>query len=319
MAQSLKLNWTGICGAILFTLTLTLVSVSRVLAASWIETLPLTPNSAVIDQAGILTLEQEKTLESKLAALRPEAEMAVVIVKSLEGNEIADLAQLIFTRWGLGSKTKNNGLLLLVAMDERRTRIQTGYGLEPIIPDLMAARLLDQQLTPAFRAGDYTGGILAVIAQINQAVKSGMVLDLSSNQNNSNNSGPDALWWIFFLFPLLSLIFNPILWWLGKSKSWWLGGLLTGGIASIIVLILGISLFTGIFMIIGAAIFGWVLDLIAGQMYQYKRKKFGSDRPWWILFPPFGGGGSGSGFGGGSSFGGFGGGSSGGGGAGGSW
>lgn len=294
-------------------------------AATWLDVLPKTPSSPVVDVAGILSVEDKTTMAHKLDALRPQVQMAVVVVQSLDGNDIADVAQDVFTQWGIGEKGKDNGVLLMVSMNERKSRLQTGYGMEELIPDVMAARLLDQDLAPYFRNSQYADGLNAVIDKIATAVQSGEPLAIEDTSTDlTSNEGSDfgaAMWWIFLVFPFFSFIFNPIFWWLGKSKAWWHGGVITGGIATIVVLLMGVGLFGGLSLIFIAASLGWMLDWIAGRVYNSKRSKFGSDKPWWIFFPPFGGGHGGSGFGSSSSggFGGFGGGSSGGGGASGSW
>ena len=87
--------------------------------------------------------------------------MVVVIVKSLDGEAIEDVAVRVVERWGLGQKDKNNGVLLLVALKERRARIEVGYGLEDRLTDALSRRILEERLFPAFRKGDREAGVLA--------------------------------------------------------------------------------------------------------------------------------------------------------------
>jgi uncharacterized protein len=84
------------------------------------------------------------------------AQFAVVTLKSLEGGQIDDFANKLFKKWGVGEKGKNNGIMLLVAMQDRKARIEVGYGLEPILPDALAGRVLDEQLFPAFSSSSAT-------------------------------------------------------------------------------------------------------------------------------------------------------------------
>ncbi|MBQ7478740.1 MAG: TPM domain-containing protein, partial [Selenomonadaceae bacterium] len=88
------------------------------------------------------------------------AQLVVVTIDTLNGEEIEDYANRLFRAWGIGSAEKNNGVLLLIAKDDRKFRIEVGYGLEGIITDGFAGEVLDG-MTPKFREGDYSSGILA--------------------------------------------------------------------------------------------------------------------------------------------------------------
>jgi len=85
----------------------------------------------------------------------------VVVVPSLDGQAIEDVAVRVVETWGLGQKDKNNGVLLLVSMADRRARIEVGYGLEDRLTDALSRRILEERLFPAFRKGDRAGGIAA--------------------------------------------------------------------------------------------------------------------------------------------------------------
>lgn len=91
------------------------------------------------------------------------AQLALVTVPSLDGEPVEDVANLIYRKWGVGKKETNEGALLLIAIAERRTRLEVGYGLEPVIPDGYAGSLL-REMRPALRAGDI-GGAMAAAAQ----------------------------------------------------------------------------------------------------------------------------------------------------------
>jgi uncharacterized protein len=120
---------------------------------------PLT--GRIVDQANIIPRETREALEPRLADLEQKSgiQLVVATVKSLEGQEIEPYANQLFRFWKLGEKTKDNGVLLLVAPNERRVRIEVGYGLEGTLTDALSAVIITNAITPRFKAGDYSGGI----------------------------------------------------------------------------------------------------------------------------------------------------------------
>ena len=120
------------------------------------------PQGFVNDQAGVLDPGTRDRLENSLVDFksRTSIELAVVTVKSLDGNDVADVAHQIFQSWGIGKKGQDNGVLFLVAPNERRMRIEVGYGLEGQLTDAGAGRIRDDSVIPFFKQGDMTGGIL---------------------------------------------------------------------------------------------------------------------------------------------------------------
>jgi uncharacterized protein len=120
---------------------------------------PLT--GRVVDQANIIEPATRGAIEDKLADLETKSgiQIAVATVKSLEGQDIEPYANELFRSWKLGEKTKNNGVLLLVAPNERRVRIEVGYGLEGTLTDALSKVIISNAITPRFKAGDFSGGI----------------------------------------------------------------------------------------------------------------------------------------------------------------
>jgi len=116
---------------------------------------------AVVDNTNTLTNEQKEALNQKLAQYKDSTsnEIAVVIINSLEDYPIEDVAITILRTWGVGGKEHNNGVVLLIAKSDRKIRIETGYGLEGAIPDITAKSIIDNDLTPNFRANNYYRGI----------------------------------------------------------------------------------------------------------------------------------------------------------------
>lgn len=133
----------------------------------------LRPSADVNDYANILSLADREQLESRCRALREKtgAQLAVVTLKSLAGGQIDDFAVRLFKQWEIGEKGRDNGVLLLVAIDDRKARIEVGYGLEPILPDALAGRVLTEQLFPAFKQGQYAGGLKAAVERIAQIIE----------------------------------------------------------------------------------------------------------------------------------------------------
>jgi uncharacterized protein len=133
----------------------------------------LQPTADVNDFAGILKPSERDALEQRCKELREKtgAQLAVVTLKSLEGGQVDDFAVKLFQRWGIGDKDKKNGLLLLVAIQDRKARIEVGYGLEPILPDALAGRILNEQLFPAFRQQRYADGLTAAVNRIIEIVE----------------------------------------------------------------------------------------------------------------------------------------------------
>jgi len=121
---------------------------------------PTTPQ-LVTDIAGVLSPEQKQALENKLVAIDDSSsnQIAVVILPTLDGNPIEEYATKLFREWGIGNTKTNNGILLLIAVQDKKIRIEVGYGLEGAIPDITAINIIDNDLKPAFRAGAYYEGI----------------------------------------------------------------------------------------------------------------------------------------------------------------
>jgi len=126
-----------------------------------------------VDVAGIVDDAAESALEGRLAAFERDSSTQIVVatVPTLQGEEISDFANRLFERWEIGQKGKNNGVLLLVATQDRKARIEVGYGLEDRLTDALSRRILEERLFPAFRSGQYGAGILATCDGIIAATK----------------------------------------------------------------------------------------------------------------------------------------------------
>lgn len=127
------------------------------------QTFPQRGNAPVVDAANVIDDAAEAELSAKLDAFeqRTQRQFVVATVPSLEGYEISDYGYRLGRQWGLGDTENDDGIILLVAPNERRVRIETGYGIESIIPDGLVHDIIEGEIVPRFKAGDMTGGIVA--------------------------------------------------------------------------------------------------------------------------------------------------------------
>ena len=133
----------------------------------------LSPRGMVSDYAQVLGQSEVSSLESTIRAYEQQTgnEMGVAVVDSLKGGDIDDFANKLFAKWGVGKKGKDNGVLLLVAIQDRAARIEVGYGLEPKMTDAVAGRILREQMFPSFKQGRYGEGISLAVDRIISVAK----------------------------------------------------------------------------------------------------------------------------------------------------
>jgi uncharacterized protein len=268
--------------------------------------IPAKPSGFVNDYAELLKPDEKQFLEQELSqfAASTTNEIAVVTIPDLGGDTIEHYAVKLFEAWKIGKEKQDNGVLFLIARDDRKVRIEVGYGLEGALPDSLAGRIITDQVTPAFKNGEFGKGILEGVAGIIQATQN----EYAGTPPRKESSNGFFIWMfvIFQGFAFLGAI-------LGRSKSWWLGGVLggAGGLALTGLHVFGLTLLSG-GVVTGALVgSGLLFDYIVSQRYKHALSS-GTAIPWWVGGGKFPGSSS-------SSFGGFGGGSSGGGGASGSW
>lgn len=122
----------------------------------------------VVDEAGLLPPDRTAALEEELRRFEEEtgAQVVVLTVESLEGEVLEDYSLRVAETWGIGREAEDDGVLLLVARDDRQLRIEVGYGLEGELTDLEAGRIVRNVIVPRFKAGDYAGGIEAGVGSI---------------------------------------------------------------------------------------------------------------------------------------------------------
>jgi len=129
---------------------------------------PEQPANYVIDLAGIIDPQTEASLNRRLKELEDKttAQMVVLTINSLEGEPIEKFSLRTAERWRLGQKGKDNGVLITVAVQDRKYRIEVGYGLEAILPDSYLGSLTRQHFVPNFRQGKYSQGVEAVVSTL---------------------------------------------------------------------------------------------------------------------------------------------------------
>lgn len=117
----------------------------------------------VVDSANVIPPEQEAALTKRLDDLQKATgnQLVVATIADLQGYPIEDYGYRLLRNWGVGLKDANNGAILLVAPNDRKVRIEVGYGLEPVLTDAFSSVVINQQILPRFKAGDMTGGIVA--------------------------------------------------------------------------------------------------------------------------------------------------------------
>ena len=268
------------------------------------ELAPIPPlDSPVIDTTGTLDAATKQQLQSQALALqqRKGSQLQVLVVPTTQPEDIAEYGVRAFEQWKIGRKGVDDGVLLVVAKDDRRVRIEVGYGLEGAIPDATSARVIQEYLVPKFRSGDYAGGITDATAALVKLIDGEpLPAPMADHRAERGKGGSGWLVALFVAFIAAQVVRGIF----GRAPSLvrgLLGGAAAGGIAwllSSLLVVGGIGAFIGFF-------FG----LASMPTGRYAR-----DRG----FGGWGGGGwGGGGFCGGGGFGG--GGMSGGGGASGSW
>lgn len=151
----------------------TVLGAALVPAAPSVHTrLPEAPARFVFDGAGVLSSDEQRALEDTLMALdRRGIEIGVAVFKTIDGDAIEDVALALAEKWRPGNAERDNGALIVVAIEERAMRIEIGYGLEPVIPDAVAGRIIRYDMTPAFRAGRFGDGIAAAVVSLARAAR----------------------------------------------------------------------------------------------------------------------------------------------------
>lgn len=281
-------------------------------------TSPGEPVGYINDFAGILSDSEEQELTATVTDFFASqgTEIALVTVPTIGEESIEEYSNLLFREWGIGGATTNNGILIVVALEERAVRIEVGYGLEGLVTDAQASGLIRDYILPSFKEGNYFKGLDDVVRGLAVLIQGSGDLPPVSATGEETFTFEGWMWFLFGGYVLASWLLSIM----SRTKEWWLGGVL--GLASSVVLWFFLGETIALYAALPLVLLGLSLDYVVSQGYR-KAKASGVEPPWWTGGTFGGGSGSGSGgFGGRSSgggFGGFGGGSSGGGGASGRW
>jgi uncharacterized protein len=268
-------------------------------------------SSPVVDTTGTLDAAQVQALQEQALALqqRKGSQLQILMVPSTAPESIEQYTQRVFEQWQIGRKGVDDGVLLVVAKDDRRVRIEPGYGLEGAIPDAIANRVIQEYLAPRFRANDYAGGLADASAALVKLIDGEALPAPVSTHRASPN--PDGGGWTFALVIgfFVGSFLRAILGWLPRPVRALLGG---GGAAVVAFLFTSLWLASGL-----AGLIGLFVGLSSGRAGAFARNGgWGGGGGWGSGGGGWGGGG---GFGGGGGGWGGGGGRSGGGGASGGW
>jgi uncharacterized protein len=266
-------------------------------------------SARVIDQTGTLKPEQLAALEARLAAFEAEAgpQIVVLMVPSTQPEDIADFTQRLGDAWQIGRRDVGDGVLLVVAKDDRRVRIAPAKALEGAIPDLAARQIIDAAIKPAFRAGDYAGGLEAALEQLIARIR-GEALPEPAKKQSVGDTGwqvEELLMFFFIAVPVIGSVMTGLL---GRK----LGTLATSGISGGIAWVLTASLLLAAGAVLASVLLVGLFGVgsAARNIARAGRRRGGPP----IIFGPggdhggwgggFGGGGGGFSSGGGGDFGG---------------
>jgi uncharacterized protein len=198
---------------------------------------PEKSNTLVTDYTNSLSADDKQKLESKLVAFDDSSstQIAIVLIKSVGDYDINEYGTELGRKWGIGQKGKNNGLLILAAMDQHKVTIQTGYGAEGPVPDVITHEIIQNDITPRFKQGDYYGGLDAATDDIIKYTKGEFKAD-KKPQHDNNNGNAAGIIIVIVIFILIMIFRNRggggqiIGGRGGASPFWWfLAGDILGG------------------------------------------------------------------------------------------
>ena len=247
-------------------------------AAAEVAVPPL--KARVTDLTGTLTREQEASLEQELAQFeaRKGAQIGVLLLPTTKPEAIEQFAVRVQEVWRLGRKGIDDGVLLVVARDDRALRIEVGYGLEGVLPDAIAKRIIEEDITPPFRQGDFYAGISAGITRIMNVIDGE---PLPPPRQGKPAGEPSRLNWLFPAFMMLMIgrgLANALF---GRL----IGSGVTGGVLGWLVWMFAGSLLAAIAVGVVAFLFSMASGVSGGRM----------PRGWGGGFPSSGGWSSGGG------------------------
>ncbi len=205
----------------------------------------------VVDQARVLPPSTVESISGQLAAHETKSsnQVAVLIVPTLDGDTIEEFSHRVATAWKLGQKGTDNGVLLLVAIQERKVRIEVGYGLEGALTDIRSAQIIRNEIVPRFRAGDIPGGVTAGVDAILKTIEG----TYQASENTAPRQDNDVIGQVVtavIVGLLVGLVFTNLHRFIGPVAGagiatllapWWVPALAASGITLLLLLALGAS------------------------------------------------------------------------------
>lgn len=237
----------GVGGALLLALSL----------AQAQQAVPLL-SARVLDSTATLDAAQMQQLESKLKSFEQShgTQIVVLLVPGTQPEDIASYANRVANNWKIGRKDVGDGVLLIVAKNERKVRIEVAKTLEGAIPDLAAKRIIDEAITPRFKRGDFAGGLDAAVDQLIARIR-GEALPAPQAQAQSDGAGfqgKDLAIFVFFAIPVVAVVTRGIM---GPKLS----ALVTGGAVGTLALVMTSSLLIAALTALAALVFALILGL----------------------------------------------------------
>jgi len=210
----------------------------------------------VTDLTATLSAEQITALENKLAAFEAKkgSQIAVLMVPTTQPKDISEFGIEVADLWQIGRKGVDDGVILIVAKDDRKLRLEVGYGLEGVIPDAVAKRVIAETITPHFKEGDYVGGINAGVEQLMTVIE-GEALPAPS-ENSGERLGEGAFMFILMGGLIAGFVLSVMM---GRVMGGMLAGLGSGMVAALVLgLAFSTALFVGlmVFFIVGVRSMG---------------------------------------------------------------
>lgn len=183
------------------------------------KAIPPTPDRLVNDYAGLLSSIEKDALERKLVAYddSTSTQIAIVIEQSLEGDDLFDYSQRLAEGWGIGRAGKDNGVLIYIALDERKVRIHTGYGVEGFLTDAMSSRIIRNIIVPSFREQQYFHGL-------DRAADAIISLGSGEYQNDELGNGDGFPWVVIIIIIILIIVISIIISNMGGGGGYYRGG-----------------------------------------------------------------------------------------------
>jgi uncharacterized protein len=174
------------------------------------QNFPPKSNTLVTDYTGTLSDGDKQQLEAKLVAFddTSSTQLAIVMLKSVGDYDINEYGARLGQAWGIGQKGKNNGLLILVAVDDHKVSIQTGYGLEGAVPDATTHEIIQNDIIPHFKQNDYYGGLDAATTDIIKYTKGEYKADAKPRQGSDGGGGGSVIFIIIIVIFVLIFIFR---------------------------------------------------------------------------------------------------------------